>query len=132
IEKTLERLRGEKIELRQLATSEGPKAPPKREAKSEDDGFKPKAADIDHLTMLIPTNEIATRVGEDVTPFANYIKAAWRKTDEIVSSAKPEDVTAKGLVVIVGVKAKDKTRVWSEAVDGNIPAELLRRVEKEV
>ena len=74
---------------------------------------------------------ISQRIGE-IEAFGDYVKTIWRKADEIVAKAKTADVKAKGLVITVGIKAKSKVRIWCDAVEVEMPSDLLRQLEKEL
>ena len=39
---------------------------------------------------------------------------------------------AKGLLIAVGIKSKKNTRIWCQAVEGDVPAALLQELEKEL
>jgi tetratricopeptide (TPR) repeat protein len=133
IEQTLAKLRGQTMAVRQfskLTAPLGKQGDESKKAKKETD-FQPKAADLDRLTLLNPTTQFSQRIGE-IEPFGDYVKTVWQKADEIVAKAKPADVKAKGLVITVGVKSKNKARVWCDAVEGEIPGDLLRQLETEL
>lgn len=132
IDKTLALLNGkDPLRLRQFTKFDAVRKEAKPEGKKVKDDVQPKVADVDHILLLIPTPELPDRVG-DVEPLANYLKVVWRKVDEVMSTTKADEVKAKGLMVIVGIKSKSKVRIWCESIDGVIPAELLRKIEKEV
>ena len=61
---------------------------------------------------------------------AAYVKALDKRAGEILTKA--ERLGAKGLLIAVDIKAKGSVRVWSEAVDGDVPANLLRLLEMEL
>ncbi|MFO0812843.1 MAG: hypothetical protein U0796_06465 [Gemmatales bacterium] len=125
IDTTLKKLNGkEELHLRQLTTLEEKPAP-------KEEKYEPKVADTDHLVLLIPTTDIRTRIGP-VEPFTDYLKLVFRKVDEVMLTVKESDVKAKGLAVVIGIKANKQVKIWCEAVDGDIPEALLRRLEKEV
>jgi hypothetical protein len=59
-----------------------------------------------------------------------YIKALEKRLGEILTKEpKPK---AKGLLIAIGIKSKKQTRIWCEAVEGDAPAELLEKIEKEL
>ena len=91
---------------------------------------KPKAAELKQLRLYVPIPELEDRFGKDVEPLADYIKKLEKRAAELLS--KEKEPKAKGLLIAVGLKSKTKTRVWCQAVDGDVPAELLRRLEKEL
>jgi hypothetical protein len=89
-----------------------------------------KLADLNQLRLYVPIPEFEDRFGKDVEPLANYIKALEKKAGDLLSKEKRPE--AKGLLITVGIKSKTKTKVWCQAVDGEVPAELLQRLEKEL
>jgi hypothetical protein len=91
---------------------------------------EPKAAEVNSIRLYVPIPQLEDRFGSDVEPLAKYIKALEKRTEELL--AKEKAPPAKGLLVAVGIKSKKVTRVWCEAVEGEAPAELLRRVEMEL
>ena len=90
-------------------------------------GEESKPAELDSLILYVPTPDLPARLGSDVEPLTAYLKSLEKvivKTFE--SGAKP---SAKGLLVAVGIKGGKKARVWCEAVEGECPAKLLRKLE---
>lgn len=93
-------------------------------------GDAPKAAALSQIVLYVPAPELEERLGKDVTPLANYIRALEKRADELLGArARPE---AQGLLVVVGIKSRSETRIWCQAVGGDIPAEVLRRLESEL
>ena len=90
----------------------------------------PKPAGLNQLRLYVPLDQLEERFGEKVDPLANYIKALEKRAGEILS--KEERPKAKGLLIAVGIKSKNNTRVWCQPVDGDAPAALLRKLEKEL
>jgi hypothetical protein len=88
------------------------------------------AAAFNELRPYVPTPLLAERFGNDIKPLANYVKALQKRTAELLAKETPPG--AKGLLVAVGIKSKTKTRIWCQAVEGDVPDELLRRLEKEL
>src|SRR5437588_11490214 len=88
----------------------------------------PPAA-LNQLRLYVPIPQLDERF-EDVKALASYIKALEAKAAEVLG--KEQKPQAKGLLIAVGIKAKTKTRVWCQAVDGEAPAELLGKLEKEL
>lgn len=87
-----------------------------------------KAADMKLLRLYVPGPEMPKRIGKDVLPIGNYVKALLQATDDYLQkAARPE---AKGLLIAVGIKAGKKSKVWCQAVDGKAPVDLLRGLEK--
>jgi hypothetical protein len=87
-------------------------------------------AELNLLTLYVPTPEMDNRFGNDIEPLANYIKALVKQTSEILSHENPP--SAKGLLIAVGIRSKTNTRVWCQAVDGDVPSKLLKRLEEEL
>lgn len=90
----------------------------------------PKPADLNQLRLYVPIPQLEDRFGKDVEPLANYIKALQKRTGDLL--AKEEKPKAKGLLLAVGIKSKKNTRIWCEAVEGDVPESLLRKLEKEL
>lgn len=88
-----------------------------------------KPADLAHLRLYIPTPELNDRFGK-APPLGEYIKALEKRTGEILANEKRPK--AKGLLITVGIKSKNYTRVWCEPVEGEAPAKLLKLLEKEL
>ncbi len=91
---------------------------------------EPKPADINAVRMYVPNPQLAERFGEDIESLAKYVKAVEKKANDIL--AKETKPKAKGLLIAVGIKSKKNTRVWCQAVDGEIPEELLKKLETEL
>jgi tetratricopeptide (TPR) repeat protein len=106
----LERLATGVLKVRQVVVPE----PEKREF------------ELNQLRLYVPVSEMPRRVGNDVEPFANYVKSL---EDQIQRWLKVDKPQAKGLLIAVGIKPGKKSRVWSQAVEGEIPAAALRRLE---
>lgn len=87
--------------------------------------------DFEHnqLRLYVPIPELPKRVGEDVEPLANYIKALDEPIQKWLEKEKPQ---AKGLLIAIGIKAGKKSRAWCQSVEGDIPAEVLSRLETEL
>jgi tetratricopeptide (TPR) repeat protein len=81
------------------------------------------------LRLYVPTPELPKRIGEDVEPLANYIKALDEPIQQWLEKEKPK---ANGLLIAVGIKAGKKSRAWCQAVEGDVPAAALQRLEKEL
>ncbi len=52
------------------------------------------------------------------------------RANAILAEAEPSG--AKGLLVAVGIKGGRRSKVWCQAVGGEIPAALLRTLEREL
>ena len=87
--------------------------------------------DFEHnqLRLYVPIPELPKRVGEDVEPLANYIKALDEPIQKWVEKEKPQ---AKGLLIAIGIKAGKKLCAWCQSIEGDIPVEVLQRLEKEL
>jgi tetratricopeptide (TPR) repeat protein len=87
--------------------------------------------DFEHnqLRLYVPIPDLSKRLGEDVEPLANYVKSLDEPLQRWLEKEKPE---AKGLLIAIGIKAGKKSRAWCESVEGDIPADALRRLEKEL
>jgi hypothetical protein len=112
-EATLKRLAGGELVARQLIVAE-------KERK-----------DFEHkqLRLYVPIPELPKRIGDDVEPLAKYVKSLDGPIQRWVEKEKPQ---AKGLLIAIGIKAGKKSRAWCQSVDGEIPAEALRRLEAEL
>ena len=91
---------------------------------------EPKPAELNQLRLYVPIPQLEERFGKDIGPLANYIKSLEKRAADILGNEKPPK--AKGLLVAVGIKSKTTTRVWCQAVDGDVPADLLHQLEKEL
>jgi hypothetical protein len=89
-----------------------------------------KVVELNSIRLYLPDATLRQRLGDDATPLAGYIKSLQKEGDAFW--AKAEQPKAKGLLVAVGVKPGKKARVWCDAVDGEIPAETLARLEKKL
>lgn len=66
----------------------------------------------------------------DVTSFSDYIGRLEKAAISILADyARPD---ARGLLIAVGVKPGKKVKVWCEAVEGEIPEMILRKLEAEL
>jgi hypothetical protein len=52
--------------------------------------------------------------------------------DPIQQWVVKEKPPANGLLIAIGIKAGKKSRVWCEAVEGDVPVAALTRLEKEL
>jgi hypothetical protein len=88
------------------------------------------SAKVNSIRLYVPTGELPARLGDDPKLISNYVKAVEKAAATALASAdKPE---AKGLFLTVGMKPNKTTRAWCQAVEGEVPDELLRKIEKEV
>jgi tetratricopeptide (TPR) repeat protein len=90
-----------------------------------------EAKDFEHkqIRLYVPIPDLPRRIGEDVEPLANYIKALDQPIQKWLEKEQPQ---AKGLLIAVGIKAGKKSRAWCQSVGGEIPADALQRLEKEL
>ncbi len=117
-EEVLKQLAGGTLRVRQLIA---PEAAPVGE---------PKAVELSQLRLYVPNPEMPKRVGNDVKPLVSYIKALEKAAADCLAGEKLPK--AKGLLIAVGVKPGKKARVWCEGVEGEIPAPVLRKLEREL
>jgi hypothetical protein len=111
--------------LRPVMTS--PPPPAAEPSKPAEPG---KATQFAGTVIYVPTPEIETRFGADPKPLADYINALKARTESILSHAEPG--TAHGLLVAVGLKANRRSKVWCQAVEGELPRAVLRTLEQEL
>jgi tetratricopeptide (TPR) repeat protein len=81
------------------------------------------------IMLYVPTPELPKRLGEDVEPLGDYINALDVPIRKWIAAEKPQ---AQGLLVAVGIKKGKKSRAWCQAVEGEIPADALQRLEQEL
>jgi len=93
-------------------------------------GQEKKMIDVNSIRLYLPDAALRERLGDDVSPLAKYIKALEKETATFWE--KSEQPKAKGLLIAIGVKPGNKARVWCEAVDGEVPAEILAKLEKKL
>jgi tetratricopeptide (TPR) repeat protein len=87
-------------------------------------------AKLQNTTLYVPIPELETRFGSDPAPLGTYVNALKAKVNAILAESEPG--SARGLLVAVGLKTKGRVKVWCEAVEGEIPAPLLRTLEREL
>jgi hypothetical protein len=76
------------------------------------------------IRLYLPDAEMKERVG-DVKPLVEYVKALQQEAEKFwASSDRPG---AKGVLVAVGVKPGGTSRVWCDAVGGDIPVATLEK-----
>jgi tetratricopeptide (TPR) repeat protein len=109
------------LNLRQLVV---PEAPAKVEYSNT------KVVDVKAIRFYVPIDSVSTIVGDDPEPFGEYIKTLQRTAARLLENEKLSK--AKGLLVAVIVKPGKKARVWCQNVEGEIPAEILQKLEKEL
>jgi hypothetical protein len=91
----------------------------------------PNPVQLVRLRLYVPIPQLEERFGDDAAgPLSTYIKTLEKRASDVLAVEKPP--AAKGLLIAVGIKSKSRTRVWCEAVDGEVPAEVLRRLEAEL
>ena len=89
-----------------------------------------KVAKLVGTTLYVPTTDLEARFGTDPKPLGDYNNALKKRADAILAQAEPAGAT--GLLVAVGIKAARRPRVWCQAVEGEVPAALLRTLEREL
>jgi hypothetical protein len=95
-----------------------------------DDSAANQPAKLNSVRLYIPIPQLEERLGDDPQRIASYIKALEKRTAEIIG--QQASVPAKGLLIAVGFQSKTKTRVWCQAVEGELPPELLKQLEQEL
>jgi hypothetical protein len=85
--------------------------------------------ELNQVRLYVPIPQLRDRFGE-TEALANYVKSLQRATATVLS--KEEQLDAKGLLLAVGIKSKRNTRVWCQAVEGEVPTEVLQRLEMEL
>ncbi len=103
-------------------------SPPAEDTKNMEEPAK-VAAFVD-MVVYVPTADVEKRFGKDKKPLADYVSALKKRTDGILTNAKPS--SAKGLLVAVGLKTDKRVKVWCQAIDGEMPRALLRTLEQEL
>jgi hypothetical protein len=89
-----------------------------------------KVVELNSVRLYLPDDLLKERLGSDVKPVAEYIKALEKEAAAFW--AKTEQPKAKGLLIAVGVKPGKSARVWCDSIDGDIPAETLTKLEKKL
>jgi hypothetical protein len=89
-----------------------------------------KVVELNSIRLYLPDKALRQRLGDDASPLADYIKALQKEAAAFWE--KGEQPMAKGLLIAVGVKPGNKARVWCDAVDGEIPAETLTKLEEKL
>jgi hypothetical protein len=92
------------------------------------------AFELKQLRLYVPVEQLKDRVGSDPQLLANYVKELEKQAAQIVANyvAGQPALEAKGLLIAVGIKSPEKTRVWCEAVEGELPADLLKQLQTEL
>jgi hypothetical protein len=88
-----------------------------------------KVVELNSIRLYLPDDKLRQRIGE-ADPLVTYIKAIQKEAETFW--AKADQPKAKGLLIVVGVKPDKKAKVWCEAVDGEIPADTLTKLEKQL
>ena len=120
----LDRLEGSTI------VSASPSPPPTEPTKPAAEPTAASTAKFLGTVLYVRTADIETRFGTDPKPLADYVNTMKGRVDAIMAAAEPG--TAKGLLVGVGIKAGRRSKLWCQAVEGEIPAPLLRTIEREL
>jgi hypothetical protein len=85
-------------------------------------------AQLTQLRMYVPIPDLPARIGDDVNPLTDYVKALTAAAGKFFETN--EVTSTKGLLIAVGVKHNKKSRVWVETVEGKMADGILRRLER--
>ena len=85
---------------------------------------------LNSVRLYLPDAALKDRIGNDAGPLSAYIKSLQQRLIEVVGATKPEGVD--GLLISVGAKPNGASRVWCDPVGGNIPKEMLDKIEAEL
>jgi hypothetical protein len=93
-----------------------------------------KVIELKQWRSYVPIYELAPRLGDDPSKFADYEVLLADYTMSVVKETtafweNAERPTAKGLFVAIELRPGKQSRMWCEAVDGEIPAEVLSKLE---
>ncbi len=88
-----------------------------------------KALELNKIRLYLSNDALQQRIG-DVDPLVTYVKSLQKKASAFWEKAVAP--RAKGLFIAVGVKSNNKVKLWCEAVDGEIPADALSNLEKQL
>jgi|GEM_PF-1754508 len=96
---------------------------------------KPETAETGSAKFLetalyVPTPQLEARFGTDPKPLGDYVNELKARVNAILAETEP--VGAKGLLVAVGLKTDRRSKVWCQAIEGSIPAALLKTLEREL
>ncbi|CEF49239.1 unnamed protein product [uncultured bacterium] len=89
-----------------------------------------KLVELNSVRLYLPDDTLRQRIGNDSSPLADYIKSLQKEAALFWEKAEPPK--AKGVLIAVGVKQDKKSRIWCDAVDGEISAEALAKMEKKL
>ncbi len=78
---------------------------------------------LNSVRLYLPDAQMEERVG-DVGPLVDYMKALQREAATFWGASKR--TAAKGVLAVVGVRPDGKVRVWCDAVDGDVPPDILQ------
>ncbi len=91
---------------------------------------KEMVVELNSIRLYQPQDVLQQRLSGGAAPLSNYIKALQKSATDFWVSADPP--TANGFFVAVGVKPDKTAKVWCEAVDGEIPADVIAKLEKKL
>src|SRR5262245_11474692 len=83
------------------------------------------AVKLNSVRLYLPDAQMEERVGADVGPLADYMKALQREAATFWGASKR--TAAKGVLAVVGVRPDGKVRAWCDAVGGDVPPDTLER-----
>ena len=113
-----------KEEAKSAETSHTVAKPPEAEAE------KPSPMKYEGLVLYVPTTIAGERLGTDPRPVADYVNALGKRLRAILSEA--DTGSARGLLVAVGIKTNNRSKVWCQAIEGELPPALLKTIEREL
>jgi hypothetical protein len=97
---------------------------PSRFGRAGDPPQHSDATKLNSIRLYLPDEKMKQRIG-DVTALMGYLKALQGEAETFWSAS--DGPCANGILVAVGVKPGGKSRVWCEAVGGEIPAAMLEK-----
>ncbi len=117
-EETLKKLAGESIAVRQIIAPEAAK--PKKAADFE----------VKQVVLYVRAQELESRIGSKVDPYADYMKKVWE------TAAEHWKDLPKGprqtMLLIIGVKPGKAARVWYTLAEGGVKDEALAALTKKL
>ena len=89
---------------------------------------KTMVIELKSVRLYLPNDILRQRLGNDAGLLPDYVAALHRRANSFLETAgRP---AAKGILIAVGVRPNKKAKVWCDAIDGEIPGELLRELEQ--
>jgi hypothetical protein len=95
---------------------------------ADDKADAAKVAALTKLRLYVPGPDLPRRLGDDVKPLVAYIKSLEQAVAKALEQEELPD--AKGLLIAVGIKPGKVARAWCQSVGGEVPEDVLRRLEK--